>query len=115
LDSTLKIAVVVGVAILLSGCDEGEEHALVQCELNALPTYKDGWQTVGAKSGGYQNYIYTCMKVAGFDGNIRPNKCGAGFFPEHNPYCYSPIENVSYLLWRVRITVFEGGLIGQGY
>jgi hypothetical protein len=102
--------------MFLLGCDEGEEHALAQCELSALPTYKDGWQTWGPESVGYRNYIYTCMKVAGFKTNIRPNKCKAvDFFSEHNPYCYSPIDNLPYLFWRVRITIFDGGLIGQEY
>lgn len=102
--------------LLLSGCDEGEEHALAQCELNALPTYKEGWQTWGPESVGYRNYIYTCMKVAGFDNNIRANKCmAADFFSERNPYCYSPTGDVTYFIWRLRIAFFDGGLIGKYY
>jgi hypothetical protein len=109
----LKIAVVVGAAMFLSGCDEGEEHALAQCELSALPTYKDA--TVGLEYVGYRYYISTCMKVAGFKKNSRPNKCTSDSVVEFNPYCYSPIDNLPYLFWRVRITIFDGGLIGQEY
>jgi hypothetical protein len=104
-----SIIAVIGMALLLSGCDEGQEKALAQCELNAPPTYKDGWQTWGPESVGYRNYIDTCMKVAGFAFNLRPNRCVAGFFTEHNSYCYSPTDDISYLVWRIRI-VFDGGL-----
>jgi hypothetical protein len=110
-----RLVTVCLVAVALAGCDEGQEKSLAQCELNALPTYKDGWQTWGPESVGYRRYIDACMKVAGFEHNNRPNRCTVGFFMEHNPYCYSPTANNDfYLIWRIRI-YFDGGLIGNYY
>jgi hypothetical protein len=35
-------------------------------------------------------------------------KCGVGFFPVHNPYCYEPISESSKFFWKLRIN-FDGG------
>ena len=111
----ILFAVGFAIAALLGGCtDEGQEKALAQCEFNALPTYKDGWQTMGAESRNYRNYISTCMKANGFVNNIRPHRCTVDLFTDHNPYCYSPTTELSYFFSRVRIE-FEGGLIDTRY
>jgi hypothetical protein len=110
----MKILAAIIPVLFLSGCDEGQETALNQCELNALSTYKDGYQTWGPDSVGYRNYINTCMKVAGFAPDIRPNRCVVGFFTEHSPYCYSPSNHVAYFFWIIK-TEFEGGLVGKEY
>jgi hypothetical protein len=47
----IRFAVGFAIAILLAGSnDEGQEKALAQCEFSALPTYKDGWRTVGQEA-----------------------------------------------------------------
>jgi hypothetical protein len=111
----IRFAVGFAIAVLLAGCnDEGQEKALAQCEFSALPTYKEGWQTMGPESHKYINYIQACMKGNGFEYNIRPLRCTVGFFTEHNHYCYSPTSEVSYFFWRVRMQ-FDGGLIDTRY
>jgi hypothetical protein len=97
---------VAGGVLFFSGCDEGQDQALAQCELNALSTYKE------PKAAGYGYYISACMRAAGFRWYMGPTKCEATdplSSAERNPYCYSPTGSLSRLLWRVRISVFDGG------
>jgi hypothetical protein len=106
------VLIAVGLGFALAACraGSGAQSELDKCELSALSTYKDGWQTWGPDSRGYANYIRGYMKVAGYESTVRPHKCTIGFFMEHNAYCYSPTGDVSYLIWRIHI-VLDGGII----
>jgi hypothetical protein len=97
-------------ALAVWGCVEDQEQALRKCEFSALSTYKDGWQTWGPESPKYRNYIYTCMRAAGYERNVKANKCPVDIYMEHNPYCYQPTGSISYLFWRIEL-MFDGGSI----
>ena len=94
----------------LVGCYEDQEQALRKCEFSALPQYKDGWQTWGADSSKYRNYIETCMRAAGYEPNIRPNKCAVGFYTEHNAYCYQPTRWLGRIFWKIEVSL-DGGTL----
>jgi hypothetical protein len=88
-------AVIILIALALSGCFADQEQLVASCEFDALQTYPREHLATGAHIG---DNMQTCMKAHGYDWNLTDKRCQVTPTVERNPYCYAPSNWLDRLL-----------------